>query len=56
MALSARDNKAAAALAELRERRAQLRALLWLALLVIAGSILRAGVHRVFTLRWWRLW
>lgn len=42
--------------AETRERRAQVRALLGLALLVILGSILRAGVHRVFTSGWWRLW
>jgi hypothetical protein len=45
-----------AALAETRERRSQVRALLWLALLVIFGSILRFGVHRVFTHGWWRLW
>ena len=45
-----------AALAETRERRSQARGLLWLALLVIIGSILRFGIHRVFTPGWWRLW
>ena len=54
MSSSPSDNRAVRA--EARERRSQLRALLWLALLVIAGSILRAGVHRVFTHGWWRLW
>lgn len=43
-------------LAEERERRLQVRGLLWLAFLVIIGSILRFGVHRVFTPGWWRLW
>ena len=38
------------------ERRAQIRGLLYLALLAIAFSILRAGIHNVFTKGWWRLW
>jgi hypothetical protein len=42
--------------AEASERRRQLRALLLLAALVIVFSILRAGVHNVFTRGWWRLW
>lgn len=45
-----------AALAEQRERRSQVRGLLWLALIVIAASILRFGIDRVFTTGWWRLW
>jgi hypothetical protein len=38
------------------ERRRQLRTLLVLALIVIAVSIARAGVGRVFPQGWWRLW
>ena len=38
------------------ELRRQIRGLLLLALLVIVFSILRAGVHNVFTRGWWRLW
>ena len=38
------------------ERRRQVRGLLFLALAAIAFAILRAGVHRVFTVGWWRLW
>ncbi|MEO7030608.1 MAG: hypothetical protein ABI147_14530 [Acidobacteriaceae bacterium] len=38
------------------ERRRQLRGLLVLGLIVIAVSIARAGVDRVFTQGWWRLW
>ncbi|MGD0798921.1 MAG: hypothetical protein ABR910_14485 [Acidobacteriaceae bacterium] len=42
------------------ERRAQIRGLLYLALLAIAFSILRAifhsGLHSVFNRGWWRLW
>ncbi len=37
-------------------RRRQVRGLLLLALAVILFAILRAGVHRVFTAGWWRLW
>jgi len=37
-------------------RRRQVRGLLLLALAVILFAILRAGVHRVFTTGWWRLW
>jgi hypothetical protein len=39
-----------------RERRRQLRGLILLAVLAIGFSILRAGVGRVFTPGWWRLW
>ena len=42
--------------AENRERRRQVRGLLLLAIAAIAFAILRAGVHRVFTVGWWRLW
>jgi hypothetical protein len=43
-------------LSELIERRRQVRGLLLLALAAIVFAILRAGVHRVFTTGWWRLW
>ena len=46
------DNKAA----EQVERRRQVRGLLLLALAAIIFAILRAGVHRVFTHGWSRLW
>jgi len=42
--------------AEESERRRQVRGLLLLAALAIVFAILRAGVHRVFTAGWWRLW
>jgi len=42
--------------AEQLVRRRQLRGLLLLALAAILFAILRAGVHRVFTAGWWRLW
>lgn len=42
--------------AENRERRRQVRGLLLLAIAAIVFAILRAGVHRVFTVGWWRLW
>jgi len=42
--------------AETTERRRQVRGLLVLAAIAIAFSIFRAGVHRVFTAGWWRLW
>lgn len=38
------------------ERRRQVRGLLLLALAVIVFAILRAGLHRVFSVGWWRLW
>jgi hypothetical protein len=41
---------------EARERRRQVRGLMWLALAAIVFAILRAGVHRVFTPGWWRIW
>jgi hypothetical protein len=42
--------------AEATERRRQVCGLLLLAALVIVFSVLRAGVHNVFTRGWWRLW
>ena len=39
-----------------QERSGQIRGLLLLALAAIVFAILRAGVHRVFTIGWWRLW
>jgi hypothetical protein len=44
------------ALAEQHERRRHTRGLLLLALAAIVFAIVRAGVHRVFTQGWWRLW
>lgn len=38
------------------ERRRQVRGLLMLAIAVLVFSVLRAGVHRVFGVGWWRLW
>jgi hypothetical protein len=38
------------------ERAQQVRGLLLLALAALVFSILRAGVHRVFTPGWFRLW
>jgi hypothetical protein len=43
-------------LAQKLERRRQVRGLLLLALAAIVFAILRAGVHRVFTSSWWRVW
>lgn len=42
--------------AEHLERRRQVRGLLLLAIAAIVFAIFRAGVHRVFTVGWWRLW
>ena len=42
--------------AERIERRRQVRGLLLLAIVAIVFAILRAGVHRVFTVGWWRIW
>jgi hypothetical protein len=39
-----------------QERRRQVRGLVLLAVAVIVFSVLRAGVHHVFTPGWWRLW
>jgi len=39
-----------------RERRRQVRGLLLLAVAALVFAVLRAGVHRVFTPGWWRLW
>jgi hypothetical protein len=41
---------------ERSERRRQVRGLVMLAVAVLIFSVLRAGVHRVFGLGWWRLW
>jgi hypothetical protein len=49
-----RDTKLADSLAQ--ERRRQVRGLMLLAFAVLLFSILRAGVGRVFTHGWWRLW
>lgn len=38
------------------ERRRQLRFLLGMALIVLAVSIVRAGVGKVFPHSWWHLW
>lgn len=38
------------------ERRRQVRGLLLLAVAAIVFAILRAGVPRVFTVGWWRIW
>jgi hypothetical protein len=38
------------------ERRRQIRGLLLLALAAHVFAILRAGIHNVFTVGWWRLW
>ena len=38
------------------ERRRQVRGLLWVAAVVLVGSVLRAGVENVFPRGWWRLW
>ncbi len=40
---------------ELVERRSVVRGLILLALLVLVGSMLRAGMGRVFVPGWWRL-
>jgi hypothetical protein len=45
-----------APLSERIERSRQVGGLLLLALAAIIFAILRAGVHRVFTAGWWRLW
>jgi hypothetical protein len=39
-----------------QQTRQQVRGLLWLAILVILGSIARAGLHAAFPNGWWRLW
>ena len=39
-----------------RERRRQIRGLILLAFAAIGFGVLRAGVHRVITPGWWRLW
>jgi hypothetical protein len=39
-----------------QERKRQVRGLMLLAFAVLLFSILRAGIGRVFTAGWWRLW
>jgi hypothetical protein len=39
-----------------RERVRQIRGLMLIALAILVFSIWRAGIHRVFTPGWWRLW
>jgi hypothetical protein len=41
---------------EVQLRRRQVRGLLLIALAVLVFSILRVGIHRVFTAGWWHLW
>lgn len=38
------------------ERRRQIRGSLLLAIAILVFSLLRAGLHTVFTPGWWRLW
>jgi hypothetical protein len=38
------------------ERRRQIRGLLLLAAVILIFSLLRSGLHNVFTQGWWRLW
>jgi hypothetical protein len=38
------------------ERRRHVRGLLLLAITTLIFSLLRAGLHNVFTPGWWRLW
>jgi len=38
------------------ERHRQVRGLLLLAIAILIFSLLRAGLHNVFTPGWWRLW
>jgi hypothetical protein len=42
--------------AKRQERRRHIRGLLLLALSVLTFSLLRAGLHNIFTPGWWRLW
>ena len=42
--------------AKRQERRRQIRGLLVLALAVLTFSLLRTGLHNVFTPGWWRGW
>ncbi len=39
-----------------QERRRQIRGSLLLAIAILVFSLLRAGLHTVFTPGWWRLW
>ena len=50
------ESRAEAPLPEQFVRRRQVRGLLLLAFAAILFAILRAGIHRVFTTGWWRLW
>jgi len=43
-------------LRRLAAKTSQVRGLLLLAIAAIVFAILRAGVHHVFTIGWWRLW
>jgi hypothetical protein len=38
------------------ERRRQIRGLLFVAIVILIFSLLRAGTHTIFTSGWWRLW
>jgi ferric-dicitrate binding protein FerR (iron transport regulator) len=50
------ESRTEAPLPEQFVRRRQVRGLLLLVLIAILFAILRAGIHRVFTTGWWRLW
>lgn len=39
-----------------RQARGQVRGLVLLAMVMLLGSVLRAGVERVFFAGWWRTW
>ncbi len=39
-----------------RERRQQVRGMLWLAALLAVASAARASMHHIFNAGWWRLW
>lgn len=52
----AASNPSSRSNSEQQERRRQLRGLVLLAIAILIFSILRAGVPRVFTPGWWRLW
>lgn len=57
MPVLASEKSAKSAARKSVERRRQVRGLLLLAIAVLLFSLLRVGLHRVFTPPgWWRLW
>jgi len=56
MTMPANRRDRAVEVSETHERRRQVRGLLLIAAVVLVFSVMRAGVHRVFTVGWWRLW